>query len=245
MDLKKLGNRLREQRDKRKLRQADISSALGVSIQAVSKWERGENAPDISLLVELAKLLGVSVEWILGGTSAEKDTFSAAVLCTSLNGFAERAAVVHPKELAAWVNGIYYAVTEALLAVEGVPVKYVGDGFLGFVTGTNCCKRAIDAAVNAGKRLDMQEFVSVINYGDIYLGSMGHPDYSAPDILGETVNTAFLLMPWVSANSKSRLGITESVCDNMDCRSDLMVCGETIVPGKTSYIKVYERKDLI
>ena len=245
MDMRKLGVRLKEQRDRRKLRQADIANALGLSAQAVSKWERGENAPDISLLVELGRLLGVSVEWILGGTSAEKDTFPAAVFCTSLNGFAERAGSMRPKELAAWANGIYYAVTEALLDVEGVPIKCLGDGFLGIVTGTNCCDRALDAAVNAKKRLGTPDFVTAINYGDVYLGSMGHPNYAMPDVLGEAVNTAFLVMPWVASNSKTGIGLTDSARGNLLHTAGLAQCGELFVPGRTAPVAIYERIDLI
>ncbi len=245
MDLRQLGNRLREQRDRRGLRQADIAGALGVSTQAVSKWERGENAPDISLLVELGRLLGVSVEWILGGTTAETDTFPAAVFCTSLKGFAERAVAIGPKELAAWANGIYYVVTEALLAVEGVPIKYVGDGFLGFVTGTGCCRRALDAAVNAKRRLNTPDFVTVINYGDIYLGTMGHPDYAVPDILGETVNTAFLVMPWVAENARTGIGVTAFARDNVNGGTALTRTGEVAVPGRREPIAIYEREDLL
>lgn len=245
MDLRKLGNRIREQRERRKLRQADIAGALGVSTQAVSKWERGENAPDISLLVELSLLLGVSVDWILGGTSVETDTFPAAVFCTSLNGFAQRAGSIRPKELAGWANVIYYAVTEALLEVEGVPIKYVGDGFLGFVTGTDCCQRAIDAALSAKRRLATPDFVTVINHGDIYLGTIGHPDYSMPDILGETVNTAFLVMPWVAANLSTGIGITDSAKNNLSQELDLAEHGSVSVAGRTSPVIIYEWRDLL
>lgn len=245
MDLRQLGNRLKEQRDKRRLRQADIAGALGVSTQAVSKWERGENAPDISLLVELARLLGVSVEWILGGTTAETDTFAAAVFCTSLKGFADRAAAMGPKELAAWANAIYYIVTEALLAVEGVPIKNVGDGFLGFVTGTDCCRRALDAATNAKMRLNTPDFVTVINYGDIYLGTIGHPDYAVPDILGETVNTAFLAMPWVAANARTGIGVTEATRENISDGLALVRTGEVIVSGRHEPITIYEKENLL
>lgn len=244
MDLKKLGVRLKEQRDKRKLRQSDIASALGVSTQAVSKWERGENAPDISLLVDLGRLLGVSVEWILGGTSAETDTFLAAVFCTSLKGYAERSASMDLRELAAWANGIYYTVTEALLQVEGIPIKYLGDGFLGIVTGTNCCTRALDAAVNARQRLNTLDFVTAINYGEIYLGNIGHPDYAMPDVLGETVNTAFLVMPWIAANTKTGIGITSSVREGLEHKADLVKRGEVSILGRDSSVIIYERADL-
>jgi transcriptional regulator with XRE-family HTH domain len=244
MDLKQLGNRLKEQRDRRRLRQADIAGALGVSTQAVSKWERGENAPDISLLVELGRLLGVSVEWILGGTSAETDTFPAAVFCTSLKGFAERAAAMAPRELAAWANGIYYVVTEALLEAEGVPIKCVGDGFLGFVTGNACCRRALDAAISAKSRLNTPDFVTVINYGDIYLGTIGHPDYTTSDILGETVNTAFLVMPWVAANVRTGIGITGSARENLDNDLALRLSGQVDVLGRREPVAIYEKENL-
>lgn len=245
MYLAKLGNRIREQRERRKLRQADIAGVLGVSTQAVSKWERGENAPDVMLLVELGRLLGVSVDWILGEASVEVDTFPAAIFCTSLNGFAERAAIISPKELAAWANVIYYAVTEALLEVEGVPIKYVGDGFLGFITGANCCERAMHAALSAKKRLAISDFVTVINYGDIYLGTMGHPDYSIPDILGEAVNTAFLAMPWVATNLRTGIGITDSAKSNLQQEIDLVERGAISVAGRTSPVIIYEWSDLL
>ncbi|MHB1457618.1 MAG: helix-turn-helix domain-containing protein [Armatimonadota bacterium] len=242
MNIRDLGNRIREQRTTRRLRQADIAGVLGVSVQAVSKWERGENAPDISLLVELSRLLGVSIEWILGGTSAETDTFSAAIFCTSLNGYAQRAATLTPKELSAWMNGIYYTTTEALLEVEGVPVKYVGDGLLGFVVGTNLCDRAVKAAVNTRNRLSMPDIISVIHYGEIFLGSIGHPDYRSLDILGETVNTAFLIMPWVAQNVQSGIGITSTAKDKMIDNEDMVVCGEVFIPGKQLSVNIFERK---
>ena len=44
MNLDELGNRIREQRIKQRLKQQDIANALMLSAQAVSKWERGENS---------------------------------------------------------------------------------------------------------------------------------------------------------------------------------------------------------
>src|SRR5512136_1917622 len=123
MDLGKLGQRIKQQRERRQLRQADIASALRLSSQAVSKWERGENAPDIAVLVDLAHLLGVSVEWILRGSEAEAGTFGATVFATSLCGYAERAFRTPPAALAAWANAIHFAVTEAVLRHDGVPIK--------------------------------------------------------------------------------------------------------------------------
>lgn len=47
--------------------QAAVAERLEVSSQAVSLWERGENAPDISKLAELAELYGITVDWLLTG----------------------------------------------------------------------------------------------------------------------------------------------------------------------------------
>ena len=69
----------RQQREKLGLKQHDLAHALQVSPQAVSKWERGENAPDIALLIPLAKLLGISTDSLLGYNEGEADVFEATV----------------------------------------------------------------------------------------------------------------------------------------------------------------------
>jgi transcriptional regulator with XRE-family HTH domain len=63
-----LGERIRVKRKLKKLSQNQIAEHLHVSPQAVSKWERGENAPDIALLVPLASILSTNVDWLLGST---------------------------------------------------------------------------------------------------------------------------------------------------------------------------------
>ncbi|AIO19323.1 HTH-type transcriptional regulator ImmR [Candidatus Izimaplasma bacterium HR1] len=47
--------------------QSDLAEKLGVSFQAVSKWERGENLPDAFTLVELADIYSITVDEILHG----------------------------------------------------------------------------------------------------------------------------------------------------------------------------------
>ena len=58
MNVAGVGERIRQRRGQVGLRQRDLADALQLSAQAVSKWERGENAPDIGLLHDLARLLG-------------------------------------------------------------------------------------------------------------------------------------------------------------------------------------------
>ena len=210
MDVRKVGARIRQCRQQRHLKQGDLAASLSVSPQAVSKWERGENAPDITVLVPLARLLGVSIEWLLGGREGERDTFAATVLCTGLNGFAQRAATMEPRDVAAWANGLFYTLTEAILAKEGVPIKYLGDGFLAYFAGTNQVERAISAALSAKGAVVYSEFVSAIHSGPIFLGTIGHPDYQSADIIGRAVNTTFLTMRWAASNCPSGIVVTES-----------------------------------
>jgi len=62
-----LGARIGALRRAKGLKQDQLSEMLGVSPQAVSKWENDQTCPDISLLPELAKILGVSVDELLSG----------------------------------------------------------------------------------------------------------------------------------------------------------------------------------
>ena len=60
-----LGEALKEYRTKCKMTQEFVAESLGVSRQAVSKWENGTSDPSTSNLLVLAKLYGVSAEEIL------------------------------------------------------------------------------------------------------------------------------------------------------------------------------------
>ena len=62
---KALGEILKEHRVRCKMTQEFVAERLGVSRQAVSKWESGVSDPSMSNLIALAKLYGVAVEDIL------------------------------------------------------------------------------------------------------------------------------------------------------------------------------------
>ena len=62
---KSLGENLKECRINRKMTQEFVAESLGVSRQAVSKWESGTSDPSTSNLLALAKLYRVSVEALL------------------------------------------------------------------------------------------------------------------------------------------------------------------------------------
>ena len=60
-----LGEVLRENRTRCKMTQEFVAESVGVSRQAVSKWESGASDPSTANLIALAKLFGVSAEELL------------------------------------------------------------------------------------------------------------------------------------------------------------------------------------
>ena len=62
---KTLGAIIKEHRMKNKMTQEFVAESLGVSRQAVSKWETGLSDPSTSNLIALAKLFGVSADELL------------------------------------------------------------------------------------------------------------------------------------------------------------------------------------
>lgn len=62
---KSLGETIREYRTARQMTQEFVAESLGVSRQAVSKWESGASDPSTSNLIALAKLFQVSPEELL------------------------------------------------------------------------------------------------------------------------------------------------------------------------------------
>lgn len=60
-----IANRLTETRKKNGLSQEELADRLGISRQAVSKWERGEASPDTDNLIALAKIYGTSLDDLL------------------------------------------------------------------------------------------------------------------------------------------------------------------------------------
>ena len=68
MDQVKTGALIRELRSAAGLTQKQLAERLCVSDKAVSKWECGNGCPDISLLTELADVLGTDIQALLSGS---------------------------------------------------------------------------------------------------------------------------------------------------------------------------------
>lgn len=74
MDSMTIGQRIGQERKKLGISQEMLGEQMGVSRQAISKWESDSAVPEIDKLIALSKLFGVTVGWLLG---VEKDAQNA------------------------------------------------------------------------------------------------------------------------------------------------------------------------
>ena len=71
MDMNKVGNQILILRKQKGLTQSELGERLNISAQAISKWENDLSCPDISLLPELSRIFGVSIDEIVQGKKDE------------------------------------------------------------------------------------------------------------------------------------------------------------------------------
>ena len=73
MDQIKVGAFLKDLRREKGITQEQLAEELGVSGRTISRWENGNNMPDISLLVEIAEYFDVSIPEIIKGERESED----------------------------------------------------------------------------------------------------------------------------------------------------------------------------
>ena len=73
MDAKEIGRFICSLRKDKGLTQSALAELLNISNRTVSKWETGDGMPDISLLPDIAKVLGVTTDELLAGKKSTAD----------------------------------------------------------------------------------------------------------------------------------------------------------------------------
>lgn len=67
-----IGENIKRMRREHNLTQEEMSAHLGISFQSISKWERGDGYPDITMLPALENYFGISIDELLGMSEIEK-----------------------------------------------------------------------------------------------------------------------------------------------------------------------------
>lgn len=86
MNIEKVGNQIAILRKKKGMSQNDLGERLGVTFQAVSKWERGETLPDTAILPDLANVLETTVDFILTGGEKMVEYRGKINVCDMIDG---------------------------------------------------------------------------------------------------------------------------------------------------------------
>ena len=68
-----IGENIKSLRKEKNITQEKLAEHLNISYQAISKWERGETFPDISMIIPIASYFGVNTDELLGFNKAENE----------------------------------------------------------------------------------------------------------------------------------------------------------------------------
>lgn len=70
-----IGKFIAKCRKEQKLTQAQLAEKLNITDRAISKWETGKSMPDSSIMLELCKILGITVNELLSGEKVDMDSY--------------------------------------------------------------------------------------------------------------------------------------------------------------------------
>ncbi|MBP3703797.1 MAG: helix-turn-helix domain-containing protein [Lachnospiraceae bacterium] len=75
----KIGEKIKQTRKKLELSQEALAERMGISVQAVSKWECELSCPDIMFLPQIADYLGVSLDYLLREEQEEPEALTGSI----------------------------------------------------------------------------------------------------------------------------------------------------------------------
>lgn len=127
-----IGQRIYNLRKSKGYSQEELADKLGVTRQAVSKWEVGASVPELESVVAMAELFGVSTDHLLKGTEPVPDPAGAAPKqdwLDRLPGFAGKLLRKY-----GWLAGVYMAVVGCVFTGIGAMVRYAVNRLFGFTS---------------------------------------------------------------------------------------------------------------
>ena len=119
-----IGTNISNLRKRQRLTQAGLAEKLNYSDKAVSKWERGESAPDILTLVSIAEVLGVTVDDLISDPNALPEQTGSVqqamehVVEKTLKRKADKRIIVQLSSILVWFVALLAYVVLASIGVE-------------------------------------------------------------------------------------------------------------------------------
>lgn len=88
LDPKVIGERIKKKRQELKLSQRELAEEIEVTPSAINQYEKGDKVPSSEKIIKLAKILGISSDYLLGVTD-EEDIFLDASVTMAFKAFKE------------------------------------------------------------------------------------------------------------------------------------------------------------
>lgn len=116
------GERIYNLRKKSGLSQEEFADKLGVSRQAVSKWETGQSVPDSEKAAAIGAFFGVSLDWLINGTETTARATEPAPAVVAPPAASITALAPPAKQRAGWVKALIIAgiITLASIGVSAL-----------------------------------------------------------------------------------------------------------------------------
>lgn len=141
MNQKEIGSFLKKLRNEKKLTQAELAEIMNVSDKTVSRWERGSNMPDISMIIELADFYDVNIREILEGEkrseNMDKDVKETAIMVADYESN-EKKKILILQQIFAWlglISLIAHTILKYTVTVMSSTVEATSGFLLGLGTG--------------------------------------------------------------------------------------------------------------
>ena len=100
-----------ELRQAHRMTQLELAEKLNYSDKTISKWERAESTPDISILVEIAELFGVTLDYLVKAEHAEPEPTESQPTEKTYN----RKAIAYISESVSWIVAVFAFVITTLI----------------------------------------------------------------------------------------------------------------------------------
>ncbi len=111
-DIKSIvANNISELRLASNMTQLELAEKLNYSDKAISKWERAESSPDISVLVEIAELFGVTLDYLIKSEHVQKEVGDSKYSKMKYN----RKAIAYISESVGWIVAIFAFIVTTLI----------------------------------------------------------------------------------------------------------------------------------
>ncbi|MBR1740471.1 MAG: helix-turn-helix transcriptional regulator [Lachnospiraceae bacterium] len=128
MDQVKIGKFIAERRKEKEYTQKQLAEQLEISDRTVSKWERGNGMPEVSLMLPLCEALGISVNELLSGERLTSESYSEKAEENMMNLMKEKGQKDTVSIVLAWIGILAVAVVVYLMgAMLRAEVQYYFD----------------------------------------------------------------------------------------------------------------------